>query len=238
MTASFWWVIDLLMSMPVGDARAVGDDQRGTRPGIRFEQRLRRLEVVGAHRDLGDVDVAVRARDRAEVLLGRALAGRRELRHGAPRRRLGRLAAGVRVDLGVEDEDVDVATRREDLVDAAEADVVGPAVAADDPDALADEIAGEGEQVPGVRGQRTLDVGEAPRAGGPPARAGARCPPRCPGRLRGVRRRGPRRAPARGVRRAGGRDRSARRARAASRARTPRCPRTASCSRPDRARRR
>ena len=135
---------------PVGDAGAVGDDERRTRPGIGLEQRLRRLEVVRAHRDLGDVDVAVRARDRAEVLLGGALAGGRELRHGAARRRLRGLAAGVRVDLGVEDEDVDVATGREDLVDAAEADVVGPAVTADDPDALADEIAGEREQMSGV----------------------------------------------------------------------------------------
>ena len=83
-----------------------------------------------------------------------ALAGGRELGDGAARRRLRRLAAGVRVDLGVEDEDVDVATGREDLVEAAEADVVGPAVAADDPDALADEVAGEGEQVSGVGAER------------------------------------------------------------------------------------
>ena len=61
---------------------------------------------------------------------------RRELRHRAARRRLRRLAAGVRVDLGVEHQDVDVAAGGEHVVEAAEADVVGPAVAADDPDAL------------------------------------------------------------------------------------------------------
>ena len=73
----------------------------------------------------------------------RLLAAGGELRDRAARRRLRRLAAGVRVDLGVEHEDVDVAARREHVVEAAEADVVGPAVAADDPDALADERAGE-----------------------------------------------------------------------------------------------
>ncbi len=54
-------------------------------------------------------------------------------------RRLRRLAAGVGVDLGVEHQDVDVAARGEHVVQAAEADVVGPAVAADDPDAAADQ---------------------------------------------------------------------------------------------------
>ena len=48
----------------------------------------------------------------AEVLLGDRLAGRRELGHRAERRRLRRLAAGVRVDLGVEHQDVDVAAAR------------------------------------------------------------------------------------------------------------------------------
>ncbi len=45
------------------------------------------------------------------------------------------------------------------MVQPAEADVVGPAVAADDPDAPADKVAGEGEQVPGVR--RVLAVNAA-----------------------------------------------------------------------------
>ena len=49
---------------------------------------------------------------------------------------LGRLAAGVGVDLGVEHQHVDVASAGQHVVQAAEADVVGPAVAADDPDAL------------------------------------------------------------------------------------------------------
>ena len=67
------------------------------------------------------------------------------------RRRLRRLAAGVRVHLGVEHEDAHAAARREHVVEAAVADVVRPAVAADDPHALAHEVIGERLQLLGAR---------------------------------------------------------------------------------------
>ena len=71
----------------------------------------------------------------------------------APRgRRLRHLAAGVGIDLGVEHQDVDVAARCEHVIEPAVADVVGPAVAADDPDALLDQVVGHAQQVPGVSG--------------------------------------------------------------------------------------
>ena len=95
----------------VGDAGRVGDHQRGAGIGVGLEQRLGRLQVVGPHGDLGDVHVAVGAGHRTEVLLGRLLAGGGELGHRAPLGGLRGLAAGVRVDLGVEHEDVDVAAR-------------------------------------------------------------------------------------------------------------------------------
>ena len=69
----------------VGDAGAVGDDERRSRPGVGLEQRLDGLRVVGPQRDLGHVDVAVGARDRAEVFLGRALAARRRTWRPRPR---------------------------------------------------------------------------------------------------------------------------------------------------------
>ena len=59
------------------------------------------------------------------------------------RRRLRLLAAGVRVDLGVEHEDVDVALAGQHVVEAAVADVVGPSVAADQPHALLHQVVGE-----------------------------------------------------------------------------------------------
>ena len=46
------------------------------------------------------------------------------------------------------------------MIQAAEADVVGPTVAADDPDSLADEISGERQELSGVRRTWTVDAGE------------------------------------------------------------------------------
>ena len=94
-----------------------------------------------------------------------------ELGDRAARRRLRRLAAGVGVHLGVEHEDVDVAARRQHVVEAAEADVVGPAVAADDPDALAHEVVGEREQVARVGVVGAVDARRARRAARRRARA-------------------------------------------------------------------
>jgi hypothetical protein len=127
----------------VRDALAVGDDQRCSRERVRFLDGLERLRVLGAEGDARDVDVAVAHGQHAQVLLRARLAGDCELRRGAHRRRLRGLAAGIRVDLGVDDEDIHLAPEREHMVEAAVADVVRPAVAADDPDALLDEIVGE-----------------------------------------------------------------------------------------------
>ena len=75
------------------------------------------------------------------------------------------LAAGVRVDLGVEDEDVHVPALRQDVVEAAVADVVRPAVAADDPEALLDEVVGDVEEAAGrealLAGELRLEGGDA-----------------------------------------------------------------------------
>ena len=49
---------------------------------------------------------------------------------------LGSLTAGVGVDFGIEDEDVDVLAGSQNVVNTAEADVVCPAVAAEDPEGL------------------------------------------------------------------------------------------------------
>ena len=70
---------------------------------------MHRLRVLGPEGDARHVDVAVGHGHQAEVLLGHLLARRGELGGGAERGRLGRLAAGVGVDLGVEHQDVDVA---------------------------------------------------------------------------------------------------------------------------------
>ena len=128
---------------------------------------LQRVGRVGAHGDLGDVDVAVGHGDHAQVLLAAGLAAGGELGHRAAGRRLRGLPARVGIDLRIEHQEIDVAAGGEDVVDAAEADVVGPAVAAEAPHAAADEILGRGRQVLGVAaadGRQPLLQGRHQRA--------------------------------------------------------------------------
>jgi hypothetical protein len=97
------------------------------------------------------------------LLLG--LAGSSELGDLAEVRGLGGLAAGVGVDLGVEHEDVDVVVLREDVVKAAEADVVGPAVAAEDPEGLLGQVGLVREDVLRGVGAVLLELGDVGRGG-------------------------------------------------------------------------
>ena len=115
------------------DARRVGDDEGCARVVLRLLEGRHAMVHVGAERDGRDEHVAVLHGEQAEVLLVLALAHRRELRDGRQLRRLRHLAARVRVHLRVEHEHVDVLVTRQDVVEAAVADVVCPAVAADHP---------------------------------------------------------------------------------------------------------
>ena len=121
------------------DAGAVGDDEGGAVIGFRFVHGLEQLHGVGAHGDLGDVDVAVAHGHNAQILFLRALAGGGELGDRAGGRSLGGLAAGIGVHLGIKHQDVDVLVLGQHVIQAAEADIIGPAVAAEDPDGLLDE---------------------------------------------------------------------------------------------------
>ena len=213
----------------VGDAGGVGDDQRRARPGLGLQQGLDGLHVAGPDGHMGDVDVAVGHGQHAQVLLGGRLAAGGELGHRPPRGRLGRLAAGVGVDLGVQHQQVDVLAGGQHVVDPARADVVGPAVAADDPHAAPDQLVGQALQLPRVRG---VDVRPGAGAARRPAPAGPRRRPRRAGRPPGWRGPGPRRSGARAARPAGGRGPGAGRWPAGCPGRTRRCPRTASWPRP------
>ncbi len=181
------------------------------------------------------IDVAVHVGEQAEILLRRRLAGRRELGHRAERRRLRLLAAGIGIDLRVEHEDVHVTLAGQDVVEAAVPDVVGPTVAAHQPDALLHQVVGE--RFEAARLGR-IDAPPAPVAARAPARAApgsplpsiwsasssspARCrPPIGAAMLHQRARRASCGCPRRG----------------AGRGRTPRCPRTANSTRPARGRR-
>ena len=128
------------------DAVRVGDDERGTVVVLGLVEGLDRGGRIGAHRDVRDVDVLVLHLHEAQVLLGLHLAGRRELGDGAGGGGLGSLAAGVGIHFRVHHQDLDVLARGEHVVETAVADVVRPAVAAQDPDGLADQIVGHREE--------------------------------------------------------------------------------------------
>ena len=81
-----------------------------------------------------DIDVAVAHGQHRQIFLGQLLAAGREFGDRAARRGLRHLAAGVGVDLRVQHQDVHVAAAGQHVVETAVADVVRPAVAADDPD--------------------------------------------------------------------------------------------------------
>ena len=89
-------------------AWGIGDDEGRAGIGFRFGDGLEGLFLAGAHGDLRHVHVAVAHGHEAQIFLAAHLAVGGELRHSPGGRGLGRLAAGVGIDFGVEDEDVDV----------------------------------------------------------------------------------------------------------------------------------
>ena len=117
-------------------AGAVADDDGRAVVLLRLPQGLEGLGLVRAHGHLGHVHIAVVHQDGSQILLGNLLAARGELRHRRGGRGLGGLAAGVGIDLGVQHQQIHVPVLGTDMVDAAEADIIGPAVAADGPHGL------------------------------------------------------------------------------------------------------
>ena len=103
-------------SRPQGPAR-VSDDKRGTVIVLSLVEGLDRSGGISTHRDVGDVDVLVLHLHETEVLLGLDLTGSRELGDRAGRRGLGSLTAGVGVDFGIHDENLNVLTGGENMVE-------------------------------------------------------------------------------------------------------------------------
>ena len=135
----------------LGHAGGVGDDDGRAREGVGLGDRPVEVVDVG-RRGLGDVDVAVGGEDAAELLarLGPAVEDRsegRQLRDLAAERCGRGLAAGIRVDLRVEDEDLDVGARGDHPRQGLEADVVHRPVAAERP------TAGDRGDLPGPSGR-------------------------------------------------------------------------------------
>ena len=115
------------------NAGGVGNHQRRSRPGFSLGDRAQRLIFIGAHGDLGHVHIAVAHRHHAKIFFPRAFALRGKLRDGRHRGRFRRLPAGIGVNLGIKHQNIHVFPARQHVIETAEADIVGPAVAAENP---------------------------------------------------------------------------------------------------------
>ena len=126
----------------VVDTRSVADDERRSVVIFGFDDRVEELLLVGAHSALSNVNVTVTHSDHAEVFLLDSLTAGSEFSDGTGRSGLTRLTAGVGVNFGVENENVDVFAHSENVVKSAVTDIVSPAVAAEDPNGLLDKAVG------------------------------------------------------------------------------------------------
>ena len=100
---------------------------------LSFGDSFEELVLVSAHSYLSYIDVTVGNSHHAEVLLLGAFAGSSELCDSCSRGSFRGLTAGVGVNFRIENEDVDVVVRSEDMVNTAVTDIVGPTVTTDDP---------------------------------------------------------------------------------------------------------
>ena len=115
------------------DARAVRDDQGRAVVSFRFRQRLHQLILVRAHGNLRHIHVAIADGHHAQVFLLGTLAAGSKLRNGSGRGRLGGLTAGVGVHFRIQNQDIYILAAGQHMVQSAVADIIGPAVAAEDP---------------------------------------------------------------------------------------------------------
>ena len=116
------------------DARRIADDEGRSVVSFGFFQSFYKLRFIRAHRALRHVYVAVRAGYHAEVLLLHSLAAGSEFRNRRDRSGLRSLSAGVGINFGIQHKHVYVLARSKHVIESAVADVVRPAVAADNPE--------------------------------------------------------------------------------------------------------
>ena len=125
--------IDHAAADAVIDAGGVGDDEGGAGEAFGFPEGLEGLVEICAQGHLRHIDAAVGHHHVGQVLLSALLAIGGKLRHGAGGGGFAHLAAGIGVDLGIKDQDIDIGPAGHDMIQPAKADIVGPAIAAQDP---------------------------------------------------------------------------------------------------------
>ncbi len=122
---------------PMGDAMAIRNDQCRTVVSLCLLERLDCLRIIAAHRDACHIHRPIADSLHRKILLAIGLPSRSELRDSATRCRLGHLTAGVGVRLGIEHQHLHVLARAKHMVQSAKANVIRPAIATHQPDALA-----------------------------------------------------------------------------------------------------
>mmetsp|Transcript_6296 Transcript_6296/g.20235 ORF Transcript_6296/g.20235 Transcript_6296/m.20235 type:complete len:919 (-) Transcript_6296:1670-4426(-) len=113
--------------------RGVRNDNRGASVRLCLPECLDGLVHIRRKRDGGDVGVLMHHGNCTEVLLLGGIAARCHLHNSTLGCRLGNLRSSVAVALSVEHQNVDVLAGRQHVVQTPEANVVCPAIAADDP---------------------------------------------------------------------------------------------------------
>ena len=124
----------------VVDARCVAQNDGRSVICLSLCECLDALIEVSAHRNLCDVDIAVAHHHGSQILLLGLLAGCRKLSDCTGRGSLGGLSACVGVHLSIKDTDIDILAGCQYMVNAAESDIIGPAIAAEDPVGLLCQI--------------------------------------------------------------------------------------------------
>jgi len=102
-------------------------------PSLGLADSLQGLCVVGAHSDLSYVYITVGGSNHTQILLADALTLSSELSDSAERSSLRGLTTGVRVNLSIEHEDVNVLAAGNHVVETAVTDVVRGTVTTDNP---------------------------------------------------------------------------------------------------------
>jgi cation transport ATPase len=119
------------------DAVAVSDDQSRTIVGFCLKKRFQGVLVLCSHGNAGYIHVAITHRDQAQIFLGYAFAARRKFGNRTKWSCLGTLSASVGIDLCIQQQDFDITSASEHMIEAAVTDVVSPAVSTDNPYAFA-----------------------------------------------------------------------------------------------------
>ena len=117
----------------MADTRGVGDDKRGTGIAFSLTDGLYGLVIVCAHSDLCYIHIAIAHGHACQVFLAGALSAGRKFCSGAGRGRLGGLTACIGINLRIKYQDIDILTAGKNVIQSAEADIIGPSVASENP---------------------------------------------------------------------------------------------------------